>query len=85
MFLDCYWVISVFKSISFYLIYLCGLPHRILRPASAACNFNRLLVDSGHARLDNFTNNEFDPQDWRSGQGPQAENEPLLGLWQDLK
>lgn len=29
-------------------------------------NFNRLLVDSGHARLDNFTNNEFDPGNWRS-------------------
>jgi len=23
-----------------------------------------LLVDSGHAGLENFTNNEFDPQDW---------------------
>ena len=33
----------------------------------AAPNFNRLLVDSGQARLENFTNNEFDPQDWRSG------------------
>ena len=51
----------------------------------AAPNFNRLLVDSGHARLENFTNNEFDPQDWRSGQGPQAESEPLQGLGQDLK
>ena len=28
----------------------------------AAPNFNRLLVDSGHASLDNFTNNEFDPR-----------------------
>ena len=27
-------------------------------------NFNRLLVDSGHARLDNSTDNEFDPQYW---------------------
>ena len=51
----------------------------------AAPNFNRLLVDSGHARLENFTNNEFDPQDWRSGQGQQAESEPLQGLGQDLK
>ena len=41
----------------------------------AAPNFNRLLVDSGHARLDNFTNNEFDPKDWRNGQGPQRESE----------
>lgn len=30
----------------------------------AAPNFNRLLVDSGHARLDNSTDNEFDPQYW---------------------
>ena len=27
-------------------------------------NFNRLLVDSGHARLDNSTDNEFDPRYW---------------------
>jgi hypothetical protein len=51
----------------------------------AAPNFNRLLVDSGHARLDNFTNNEFDPQDWRSGPSFQAEAEPLQGLGQDLQ
>lgn len=51
----------------------------------AAPNFNRLLVDSGHARLDNFTNNEFDPQDWRSGRVPQAESEPLQSLGQDLQ
>ena len=30
----------------------------------AAPNFNRLLVDSGHARLDNSTEDEFDPQYW---------------------
>ena len=30
----------------------------------AAPNFNRLLVDSGHARLDNSTDNEFDPRYW---------------------
>ncbi|MCK9440377.1 MAG: hypothetical protein M0Q13_03035 [Methanothrix sp.] len=43
-------------------------------------------MDSGHARLENFTNNEFDPQDWRSGPGQvlQAEAEPLQGLGQDL-
>jgi endonuclease YncB( thermonuclease family) len=51
----------------------------------AAPNFNRLLVDSGHARLDNFTNNEFDPQDWRSEQAPQTYSEPLQGLGSDLK
>jgi hypothetical protein len=42
----------------------------------AATNFNRLLVDSGHAGLENFTNNEFDLLDWRSGLCPQAESEP---------
>jgi endonuclease YncB( thermonuclease family) len=51
----------------------------------AAPNFNRLLVDSGHAGLENFTNNEFDPKDWRSGQDIQAKIEPLQGLGQDLK
>ena len=30
----------------------------------AAPNFNRMLVDSGHARLDNSTDNEFDPRYW---------------------
>ncbi len=30
----------------------------------ATPNFNRLLVDSGHARLDNSTDNEFDPRYW---------------------
>ena len=50
-----------------------------------APNFNRLLVDSGHARLENFTNNEFDPQDWRSGQTIPSTAEPLQGLGQDLK
>jgi hypothetical protein len=51
----------------------------------AGPNFNRLLVDSGHARLDNFTNNEFDPKDWRSEQAPQTNSEPLQGLGSDLK
>ena len=51
----------------------------------AAPNFNRLLVDSGHARLDNFTNNEFDPKDWRNGPGPQRESEPLQSLGQELQ
>jgi endonuclease YncB( thermonuclease family) len=50
----------------------------------AAPNFNRLLVDSGHARIENFTNNEFDPQNWRSGQTLPSATEPLQGLGQDL-
>jgi len=33
-------------------------------------------MDSGHAGLENFTNNVFDPQDWRYEQVPQAESEP---------
>jgi len=51
----------------------------------AAPNFNRLLVDSGHARLENFTNNEFDPQDWRSGQTLSPAAEPRQGLGQNLQ
>ncbi|MCK9566111.1 MAG: thermonuclease family protein [Methanothrix sp.] len=51
----------------------------------AAPNFNRLLVDSGQARLDNFTNNEFDPQDWRSGQALQTKTAPLQNLGQELQ
>ncbi|OPY53105.1 MAG: hypothetical protein A4E49_01541 [Methanosaeta sp. PtaU1.Bin112] len=50
----------------------------------AAPNFNRLLVDSGFARRDNFTNNEFDPSDWKSEVDhqtyPQTTAEPLQGL-----
>jgi endonuclease YncB( thermonuclease family) len=63
------------------LIYLTGFYGQPL----AAPNFNRLLVDSGHARLENFTNNEFDPQDWRSGQALQTETAPLHSLGQDLQ
>jgi micrococcal nuclease len=55
----------------------------------AAPNFNRLLVNSGFARLDNFTNNEFDPGDWRfekaSQTDPQTNSEPLKGLGSDLQ
>jgi micrococcal nuclease len=51
----------------------------------ASPNFNRLLMDSGHARLDNFTNNEFDPSNWRSEQSPEIDAEPLQDLGSDLK
>ncbi len=54
----------------------------------ASPNFNRLLQDSGHARLDDFTNNEFDPQDWRSSPGQilQTEDGTLLqSMGQDLQ
>jgi endonuclease YncB( thermonuclease family) len=29
-------------------------------------NFNRMLVDSGHAVIEDFKNNEFDPKSWWS-------------------
>jgi hypothetical protein len=51
----------------------------------ATPNFNRLLVDSGHASLDNFTNNEFDPSNWRSVQAPEINAEPLPDLGSDLE
>jgi endonuclease YncB( thermonuclease family) len=53
----------------------------------ASPNFNCLLVDSGHARLENFTNNEFDPQDWRPGPGDalKTETAPLQSLGQNLQ
>lgn len=36
------------------------------QPLSSPC-FNRMLVDSGHGSLENFTDNEFDPDVWWSG------------------
>jgi endonuclease YncB( thermonuclease family) len=54
------------------------------QPLAMPC-FNRLLVDSGHATLDNYTNNEFDPQDWWSGQDSRSMAEPLQGLKQDIQ
>jgi endonuclease YncB( thermonuclease family) len=27
-------------------------------------NFNKMLVDAGYARIEDFKNNEFDPQSW---------------------
>ena len=29
-------------------------------------NFNKMLVDAGHAVIEDFKNNEFDPSNWRS-------------------
>ena len=45
-------------------------------------NFNRLLVDSGHAKLENATNNEFDPRDWWSKESTPSAVELLPGLQQ---
>ncbi len=50
----------------------------------ASPNFNRMLVDSGHAVLNNFTNNEFNPKDWWSERNSGLKIEPLEGLLQDL-
>jgi micrococcal nuclease len=36
----------------------------------APANFNRMLVDSGHACIWDFTNNEFDPAAWWNGTIP---------------
>jgi endonuclease YncB( thermonuclease family) len=64
------------------LVYMAGVYGQ---PISAP-NFNRLLVDSGHARLNNFTNNEFDPDDWRTGsQGSAWIKNSLEGIGQDLQ
>jgi len=49
----------------------------------ASPNFNRMLVDSGHASLDNFTNNEFNPKDWWSEQDSGSVSLPLESLLQD--
>lgn len=39
---------------------------------NASQNFNRMLVDSGHACIWDFSNNEFNPADWWGGQIPSA-------------
>ena len=31
-------------------------------------NFNKMLVDTGHARVKDYTINEFDPDDWWAGE-----------------
>jgi endonuclease YncB( thermonuclease family) len=43
-------------------------------------NFNRLLVDAGHAKLENSANNEFDPQDWWSEEVTPSVAKPLPDL-----
>lgn len=30
-------------------------------------NFNKMLVDAGHAKIEDFKNNEFDPGSWWAG------------------
>ena len=48
-------------------------------------NFNQMLVDSGYAELENSTDNEFNPQDWRSGGDSKPVAEPRQGLQQTLQ
>lgn len=48
-------------------------------------NFNRMLVDSGHARLENFTNNEFDPQYWWDEGSYDLPGGALEDVGQDIK
>jgi endonuclease YncB( thermonuclease family) len=50
----------------------------------ASPNFNRLIVDAGHAKLENSTNNEFDPRDWWSEYGTPSVTEPLPDLQESL-
>lgn len=54
----------------------------------ASPNFNRMLVDSKHAELNNFTDNEFNPTNWWSvepaGQSSKSNVEPLEGLFRNL-
>lgn len=38
----------------------------IISPNGELKNFNRMLVDSGHAKIEDFRNNEFDPYSWWS-------------------
>lgn len=53
------------------------------QPLTTPC-FNRMLVDSGHAVIDNFTDNEFDPQDWWSGTGQGTVTSTAEGQLRDL-
>ena len=51
-------------------------------------SFNRMLVESGHARLKNSTDNEFDPEDWwleeDSGSGSGSIGDELENQLHDL-
>ena len=51
----------------------------------ASPNFNRLLVDSGNARLDNSTDNEFDPQYWWDEGSSSFSGGALDDVGQDIK
>lgn len=51
----------------------------------SAPSFNRMLVDGGHARLKDFTNNEFDPQDWWNEDLSPSSEEATPDVGVDLK
>jgi hypothetical protein len=53
------------------------------QPLATPC-FNRILVDSGHAVIDNFTDNEFDPKNWWPETGQGTVLSPAEGQLQDL-
>jgi endonuclease YncB( thermonuclease family) len=53
------------------------------QPLATPC-FNRMLVDSGHAVIDNFTDNEFDPKNWWSGTKQGTVLIPAEGQLRDL-
>ncbi len=36
----------------------------IMKPNGELRNFNRMLVDSGHAIIEDYENNEFNPAGW---------------------
>jgi endonuclease YncB( thermonuclease family) len=60
-------------------VYLAGVRGQpIINPC-----FNRMLVDSGYAEIDNFTDNEFNPSDWwpehKSKNVPMPEPNNLVG------
>jgi endonuclease YncB( thermonuclease family) len=38
----------------------------IVTPNGDLRNFNRMLVDAGHAKIEDYKNNEFDPNSWWS-------------------
>jgi endonuclease YncB( thermonuclease family) len=38
----------------------------VVTPNGDLRNFNRMLVDAGHAKIDDYKNNEFDPYSWWS-------------------
>ncbi len=51
----------------------------------ASPNVNRLLVDTGNAKLENSTDNEFDPRNWGSEQLSGDVADPLQALPQNLQ